>query len=57
MRTPWYQCDDAGAEAILKRWETKPRSIDLIREEDSGIWIDGGGAVSGEIDDERKGIC
>jgi len=48
MRFPWYQCDDAGAEAILKRWETKPRSIDLIREEDSEIWIDGGGAVSGD---------
>jgi hypothetical protein len=48
MRSPWYQCDDAGAEAILKRWGSKSRPIDLIQEEASEIWVDGGGAVSGD---------
>lgn len=46
LRAPWYQCDDAGAEAILKRWRSKPRTVDLVQEEVTKIWIDGGGSVS-----------
>lgn len=44
----WFFADDAGAEAFLKRWASKPRDFQYVKRPAEEVWLDGGGAVSAD---------